>query len=520
MNNELFNHPAFKTRSELLQVDDRVTLAYDRAKAVFKAWNLNVEEIVTCSKRFWEMQADPIIVLDVGCSNILGCHINLFLGTLGALLPRRPDLGPVISQALRCEFFGNFLLSEVAHGLDIMNLETTATRVQDGFILHTPHPGAAKFMPPTTPIRGYPKMAIVLAKLIVDGKEHGTHPFLVATSDGRRMCAGIASIRLPPRSGSSPLDYAITTFDQVHLPPSAFLGFSMENPTNRQTLLHRYIWRIGVGSMAIPMNSVTATSFIATIGADYSFRRHVQGKGSEKVPIISFRTQQLPILHATAIAYVLEAWRPHAIEQFMEQGIDPRVRHGLADVGERLGAQGTFVHNLISQMEMDNRGISIAEGDILVLCIRLFSELLLERYSLPQPSRQDTLLARHSAHMFSACSSLLSSFPRGHKDERFNSIILPQCEAAISALGQAMAYSFALDDGVPKPLLDLFECAMIKQDSAWYVEHVGVTGDIRRDWEDLAAKATLPDLRDYVDALGYIDRRLASNRMKPRTLSV
>lgn len=97
-----------------------------------------------CKKRFWDMQADPILVLDVGCANILGCHINLFIGTLGALLPRRPDLMPIVDGALKGDFFGNFLLSEVAHGLDIMNLETTATMVADGFILNTPHKGAAK----------------------------------------------------------------------------------------------------------------------------------------------------------------------------------------------------------------------------------------------------------------------------------------------------------------------------------------------------------------------------------------
>ena len=101
-------------------------------------------EVATCSRRFWDMQADPILVLDVGAGNILGCHINLFIGTLGAMLPQRPDLQPILDGAVRGDFFGNFLLSEVAHGLDIMNLETTATQVEDGFILHTPHPGAAK----------------------------------------------------------------------------------------------------------------------------------------------------------------------------------------------------------------------------------------------------------------------------------------------------------------------------------------------------------------------------------------
>ena len=221
-------------------------------------------------------------------------------------------------------------------------------------------------MPPTMPI--CPKMAVVVARLVVDGESRGTHPFLVQTSDSRGMCPGVTSRRLPPRSGGSPLDYSMTSFDHVHLPPSAFLGTSLERPTDRQSLLNQYIHRVGVGALTLSMSSISGMKMIATIGTDYSFRRHVQGKGSEKVPIISFRTQQLPVLYATAIAYVLDAWKPRIIKQYVEPGLDRRVRHGMGvvfktvvcrlvikyaqDVGERLGAQGTFGHNLLSQMEV------------------------------------------------------------------------------------------------------------------------------------------------------------------------
>ncbi|KAF7799673.1 hypothetical protein EIP86_010913 [Pleurotus ostreatoroseus] len=266
------------------------------------------------------------------------------------------------------------------------------------------------------------------------------------------------------------------------------------------------------------MSSISGMKMIATIGTDYSFRRHVQGKGSEKVPIISFRTQQLPVLYATAIAYVLDAWKPRIIKQYVEPGLDRRVRHGMGvvfktvvcrlvikyaqDVGERLGAQGTFGHNLLSQMEMDSRGASISEGDILVICIRLFSELLQGRYSLPAPSHPEALLSRHSTHTFADCARQLASFPKGHRDERFNGLLLPQAESAIFALGAAVAYSFALDAGVPKPLLDLFECAMMRMDLVWYSEHAGISAEAFRVREDEAVRAALPDLKHYIDAMG------------------
>ena len=42
---------------------------------------------------------------------------------------------------------GTYFLSEFHHGLDVINLETTATLKSDGsFDLHTPHKGAAKLI--------------------------------------------------------------------------------------------------------------------------------------------------------------------------------------------------------------------------------------------------------------------------------------------------------------------------------------------------------------------------------------
>ncbi len=88
--------------------------------------DLSLHDIESCSQRFWDLNTDPIITVDVGCGNIIGCTINLFIGTLSTLLPDRPDLLPVVQRALRGEVIGNLLLSELGHGLDILNLETTA----------------------------------------------------------------------------------------------------------------------------------------------------------------------------------------------------------------------------------------------------------------------------------------------------------------------------------------------------------------------------------------------------------
>lgn len=223
-------------------------------------------------------------------------------------------------------------------------------------------------MPPTTFIPGIPKIAIVFAKLMINGKNHGLHPFLVTICNEHGMSAGVSSRRLPPRSDTSPLDYAVTTFNNVLLPPSSFLGNSEALPKDPKATLYQYMWRVPVGAMALSVSVTVAMKFVATIGSDYSYRRHVQGTNSTPIPIISFRTQQLPVLYATAVSAVLEAWVPHAIGHVMSTDLGPASQNGAAVVfkatvcriltalapivAERLGAQGTFGHNLLSQLEV------------------------------------------------------------------------------------------------------------------------------------------------------------------------
>lgn len=48
-------------------------------------------------------------------------------------------------------------------------------------------------MPPNTVRSGLPVIAVVIARLIVDGKDRGVRPFLVPMSDGAKMCTGVTS---------------------------------------------------------------------------------------------------------------------------------------------------------------------------------------------------------------------------------------------------------------------------------------------------------------------------------------
>ncbi|KAG0699133.1 acyl-CoA oxidase [Suillus ampliporus] len=452
------------------------------------------------SPKYWAMMTDPIMSLDTAMYTILAAHVGLTIGTLSRHLHKRPDLRPLVNRLLRFDTVGIYLLTERGHGLDAFNIETTATKTPEGFIINTPREEACKFMPASTPSFGIPKVALVMARLIIDGEDRGPRFFIVPVCNEHEMFEGVESIRLGPRPGTSPLDFSITRFNHVHVPFSALVSSNIYDHS-----LPTSPWRRAVTAPWI--SSIKAAAFIA---GRYSMHRSLVGKGTNPVPIITFRTQQWPIAHATAVGLVMSNWFPMAAKQTADKSVDHRVRHGFAvivkttacrhfqrcvpEVAERCGAQGTFEHNYMARIENDGKGVIIAEGDVLTLCIRLFSELLLQRYKMPLPDPSESLLAQHAASILEENISLLGSLRGGHRSESFNSLILPQAELAIEAMGHALAYSAGLKSGLPKPILDVYECAVIRRDPAWYSENAGLTRILQRIREDEAVTSTIPDL--------------------------
>ena len=54
------------------------------------------------------------------------------------------------------------------------------------------------------------------------------------------------------------------------------------------------------------------------------------GKWAEPILIVSFRTQQWPILHTAAAGVVMENWYSITASQITNKALDPPVRHALA----------------------------------------------------------------------------------------------------------------------------------------------------------------------------------------------
>lgn len=173
---------------------------------------------------------------------------------------------------------------------------------------------------------------------------------------------------LPEISGGRMLDHGVTTFDHVVLPPTAILGDLSKPDDYRQNFLSA-INRLSVGALCLTLWTIPFLKSAAYIVGKYSQRRTVQqGISGDRTPIISFRTQQLPVLHSLAQVAVMEPFAAWVEELYRDPKLHPAARHGLgvivkvvflhntraslSDLIERSGAQGTYPHNQMVTMEV------------------------------------------------------------------------------------------------------------------------------------------------------------------------
>lgn len=172
---------------------------------------------------------------------------------------------------------------------------------------------------------------------------------------------------LPPRPGAHPVDHALTYFNKVRLPRSALLG-SLEMVTHERDHFISTIQRVAVGTLCASAVCIPVLKLAAFNASQFSLRRMVMGYGGKPVSVITFRTQQLPILHAIAQYHVLEAYLVYSTTIFKDRKVDPRVRHAIATafkavavqhfqksikaINDGCGWHGFYEHNQIVQLEV------------------------------------------------------------------------------------------------------------------------------------------------------------------------
>ncbi|PRH77879.1 acyl-CoA oxidase [Streptomyces solincola] len=307
---------------------------------------------------------------------------------------------------------GTFLCTEQDHGNDAAALETVARydRVREEFVLHTPHEGARKYMPNTSPVGG-PKSAVVAARLTVGARDEGVFLFLVPLSDEQGMRPGVTVELLPDRVGS-PVDHCVTGFEHVRLPRTALIQgehgrlapdgvLDSALGSVRKRYLHA-IRRVGIGKLCMSASALGGSRTALAIAVRYARLRHVSGPtAGVRVPLAAHRSHQARLLTRTATAYamtclhraVTEEWISHSpgdrarVERLVAvaKGWITWARDITTECRERCGARGLFPVNGLAEFTADADGAITAEGDNLAVWCKAGAEMIFGQEAAPAP---------------------------------------------------------------------------------------------------------------------------------------
>ncbi|WP_326611494.1 acyl-CoA oxidase [Streptomyces scopuliridis] len=406
---------------------ERLAMAYERLRTVNDTLDSPAELVADprglAALHEWLGPVDPAF------TTVAGIHYNLFLGSLldhaegekGVARGTARDAAGSADAADAAEladFFalrrvGTFLCTEVAHGNDAVAVETTAAydRERDGFVLCTPHAGAQKFMPNTSPVGG-PKSGVVAARLLVDGADQGVFLFLTPLTDAVGALPGVRVRRLPARLGS-PVDHCLTSFDRVFVGRDALLGgaqgrigedgvFRSEQSNRRRRFLTS-IGRVTAGKLSMSACAVGSARVTLALAVRYGGHRRISGsRGGERVPVFAHRSHHGPLVGALAMVFgmtllhrtALDAWESRTevgtaeaerLVAVAKGWISWRAREVIVESRERCGAQALLENNGMTELLAGIEGVITAEGDNVAIYAKAAAEMLFSAALAPGP---------------------------------------------------------------------------------------------------------------------------------------
>lgn len=395
---DLIGNEKFRYRPGLTS-EERMALSYERLRLVNEtidnATSLARDPQLLASLHEWTG------VVDGALGTLAGIHYNLFLGSL---LDHDDSESRQLTEFTSMQRTGTFLCTELDHGNDAAALQTTCEldRTTNEFVLHTPTPGARKFMPNTSLIGG-PKSGVVAARLLVDGQDQGVFLFLTPLTDENGPRPGISIRPLPERLGS-PVDHCLTSFDQVRLPREALLegehgrltpenGLSSSLGNPRKRFLHS-IKRVTWGKLCMSGAGVGVSRAALTIAVRRAHLRTISGpKVGTRVPLAAHRSHHSRLLNGVASTYAMtflhravlarcvdhtetEREEVERLVAIAKGWITWQSREVAIECRERCGAPGLFPLNALADITQNLEGAITAEGDNLVVWAKAAAEMV------------------------------------------------------------------------------------------------------------------------------------------------
>ncbi|CAH7675837.1 acyl-coenzyme a oxidase 1 [Phakopsora pachyrhizi] len=209
------------------RLDDIHDLTKDQIRERTMAKFANMVHYVTTERLdIFTKRMELIGIADPAFWTRFGVHYGLFLGAIRSGATSNQFSYWLEKGVLGLNgITGCFAMTELAHGSNVAGLETTATfdEQTDEFVIHTPSVSATKWW-----IGGAAQTAThcsAFARLIVNGKDHGTKTFIVPLRDPRNfaLLPGVNIGDIGKKMGRDGIDNGYIQFTNVRIPRAYML---------------------------------------------------------------------------------------------------------------------------------------------------------------------------------------------------------------------------------------------------------------------------------------------------------
>lgn len=262
-----------------------------------------------------ERRLSVVSVFDPSFHTRVGVHLGLFLGCIRGNGTASQMQYWLLQKQLAYvkNLYGCFGMTELAHGLNVAGLETTATfdEQNDLFIVHTPHLGATKWW-----IGGAAHSAThctVYARLIVKGKDYGVKTFVVPLRDAdHQLMPGVAIGDIGAKMGRDGIDNGWIQFSHVRIPRYFMLqkycrvsetGDVVEPPMNQLLYL-----ALLLGRVVMVKDAFRWSARVVTIATRYAvgrrqFRASNTPESAPETQLLDYPLHQRRLLPLLALTY-------------------------------------------------------------------------------------------------------------------------------------------------------------------------------------------------------------------------
>jgi acyl-CoA oxidase len=512
---------------------------------------------------------ETIATHDISLTIKYTVQFGLWLGSV-LLLGTPEQHARYLRQIGTFELPGCFAMTEIGHGSNVRELETTASYdpAPQEFIIDSPGFSAGKNYIGNGACHG--RMATVFAQLETGGKWRGVHAFLVPLrDDAGRVLPGVRIEDNGPKMGENGVDNARLWFDHVHVPRAALLnrfGGVEADGTYTSAIASdgaRFFAMLSAlvgGRISIAAAGLSAAKSGLTIAIRYAARRRqfrLPG-AAEESPLLAYPTHQRRLLPLLAKTYALDFALKHLVERrvFTAAGQDTagvreveRLAAGikaattwhttrvLQTCREACGGEGYMCSNRLPALKADADIFTTFEGDNTVLMVWIGRLLLTETLRaagsgggepadvLREPSqRYRWLLRRREEEML---AQTVTSYQRRIADGAAPHEAAAQEQLALFRLAAAHIERVVLDQfalgiercaesgvqGILGALRDLFALSVLEEARGWLLENELMTPaesrGVVREADELCASLA-PEAVALVDSFGIPEECLDS----------